>query len=337
MKAITGGLSGLTPEGFQELFVSISSSPVQSLIAHFVFIAMTVFVISKGVQSGIEKASKIMMPALFVIFIIIIVRSLSLENAYLGVEFLLKPDFSKLTSNGVLFALGQAFFALSLGVSGMVTYSAYLPKNTNINSSAVSIVSMNLFIILFSGLAIFPGVFSFGLSPAEGPSLLFNVLPNVFSKLPFGTIFFLAFLILFLFAALTSTFSMLEIIVSSVTKGDADKRTKWSWIMGIAIFIFGIPSNLSFGVLSDFTILGSTFFDLADFMVSNVLMPLGALLIAIFIPLKIKKGELFKELSSPKPISKFIFNLWYVLLKYVAPIAIIIVFLDSLGLFNFMK
>lgn len=337
LKGITGGFSGLSPEGYGEMFAAVSSNPLLSLGAHFLFIVLTILVISKGVQSGIEKASKIMMPALFVIFIVIIVRSLSLDNAIAGVEFLLKPDFSNLTSQSILFALGQSFFALSLGVSGMVTYSAYLPKKTNINTSALSIVAMNLFIILLSGLAIFPGVFSFGLKPDQGPALLFNVLPNVFSRIPFGSAFFIAFLVLFLFAALTSAFSMLEIIVSSITKGDPNKRAKWSWIVGCSIFIFGIPSCLSFGVLSDVSIFGKSFFDFADFMVSNVLMPLGALLISIFIPLKMKKDELFEDLCYPKPISKVIFNTWYILIKYIAPIAIIIVFLDSLGVFNFMK
>ncbi|KMT22653.1 sodium-dependent transporter [Clostridium cylindrosporum] len=336
-KGITGGLTDLSPQGYGELLGSVSGDPLLSIIAHLLFIVLNILVISKGVQSGIERASKIMMPALFVIFIIIIARSLSLENAYAGVEFLFKPDFTKITSQSILFALGQAFFTLSLGVSGMVTYSAYLPKNTNINSSAISIVSMNLFIIILSGLAIFPGVFSFGLKPDQGPALLFNVLPNVFSRIPFGTLFFIAFLVLFLFAALTSSFSMLEIIVNSITKGDNTKRNKWSWIIGLSIFAFGIPSALSFGALSDFTILGKTFFDLADFMVSNFLMPLGALLISIFLPLKMKKEELFSELSNPKPIKKWLFNTWYIIIKYIAPIAIIIVFLDSLGAFNFLK
>ena len=336
-KGVTGSLSGLTPDGYINLFSTISSDWKFSLIAHFLFIIITIVVISKGVQAGIEKASKIMMPALFILFILIIIRSLTLDNAYLGVEFLLKPDFAKLTSQSILFALGQSFFALSIGVSVMVTYSSYLPKKTNINSSAISIVVMNLFIIVLSGLSIFPGVFSFGLEPSQGPALLFNVLPNVFSKIPFGTLFFVAFLVLFLFAALTSAFSMLEIIVSSIAKGDSLKRSKWAWIIGICIFIFGIPSNLSFGVLSDISIFGKSFFDASDFLVSNILMPLGALLISIFLPLKMKKSEIYKELCNPKPLAKWLFNTWYVLIKYVAPVAIIVVFLDCIGVFNFLK
>ena len=336
-KGLTGSLSGLSPEGYANLFTSISSNTFLSLTAHLIFVILTIVVISKGVESGIEKASKIMMPALFIIFIIIVIRSLTLDNAILGVEFLLKPDFSKITSESILFALGQSFFALSLGVSGMVTYGAYLPKNTNLNSSAISIVSMNLFIILLAGLAIFPGVFSFGLEPSQGPSLLFNVLPNVFSKIHFGMVFFIAFLILFLFAALTSAFSMLEVIVGSITKGDNTKRKKWAWIIGLAIFVFGIPSTLSSGILSDFTIFGKTFFDTCDYLVSNILMPLGALLISIFLPLKIKKEDIYKEFCTPKPLARWIFNIWYVLIKYVAPVCIIVVFISSIGILDFFK
>ncbi|MGY3715503.1 sodium-dependent transporter [Sutcliffiella cohnii] len=331
IEVFAGGLNGLSQAEYGPLFGQVISKPFWTLLGQLLFMFITILVVSQGVQKGIEKASKIMMPALLVLFIVIVFRSLSLDGALEGVKFLLIPDFSKLTSESILFALGQAFFTLSLGVSVMVTYASYLPKTQNIPFSALSIVIINIVIALLAGLAIFPGVFSFGLEPDAGPVLIFAVLPAVFSQLPLGMFFFLAFLVLFLFAALTSAFSMIEIIVAAFTKKDNSKRKKTTWLVGILIFIVGIPSCLSYGVMADVTIFDKTFFDLFDFIVSNILMPLGALLLAIFIPLKVSKSELMEELRAGSNIRASIFNVWYYLLKYFTPVAIIIVFLDVIG------
>jgi neurotransmitter:Na+ symporter, NSS family len=324
-KAVSGQLNGLTQVEYEQLFGATISSPYISVAVQFIFMLLTIVVVAKGVQQGIEKASQIMMPVLFILFIVLIVRSLTLDNAMEGVTFLFKPDFGQVTAETILFALGQSFFALSVGVSVMVTYSSYLSKEESLFRSAFSIVGLNIIIIVLAGLAIFPAVFSFGLKPDAGPVLLFNVLPNVFNQMAFGMFFFAAFLILFLFAALTSAFSMLEIIVSVIAKGDDKKRAKWSWIIGIAIFIFGIPSALSYGVLSDVLIFGKSIFDAADYLVSNVLMPLGALLIAIFVPMKLKKSALYEELSLGGGFPLALFRIWFFLIRYVAPIAILFV------------
>ncbi|MCM3440639.1 sodium-dependent transporter [Metabacillus halosaccharovorans] len=331
-KALTGQLSGLTEQEYGELFGASISDPFLTVVAQLIFLLITSYVVSKGVSNGIEKASKFMMPALFILFIFIIIRSVTLDGAMEGIIFFLKPDFAKVTSETVLYAMGQSFFALSVGVSVMVTYSSYLSKNENLPQSAISIVGLNLLVALLAGLAIFPAVFSFGLAPDAGPVLLFNVLPTVFNQMPFGTIFLVAFLLLFLFATLTSAFSMLEIIVAPISKGNEKKRKLFSWVVGLCIFVVGIPSALSYGVLSNITIFGKSIFDAADFLVSNMLMPLGALLIAVFVPLKITKKDLFEELQNGSTISKKIFTCWYLLLKYVSPIVIIVVFLDVLGI-----
>ena len=337
VKAATGSLNGLTQSDYNNLFGEVVSDPFISVGAQLVFMAMTTFVIAKGVTSGIEKASKYMMPALFILFIILAIRSFTLDGASAGLSFFLKPDFGNVTSETILFALGQSFFALSIGVSVMVTYSSYLSKKESLPQSAVSIVLMNLLVAVLAGLVIFPAVFAFGLEPDAGPTLLFNVLPTIFGQLPFGVLFFLAFLILFLFAALTSAFSMLEIIVAVLAKGDEAKRKKYAWLIGLAIFVVGIPSALSFGLLADISIFGKSIFDAFDFLVSNMMMPLGALLIAIFIPLKIPKEKLFNELKSGSNISAKLFTIWFLLIRYVAPIAIVIVFMDVLGFLNFLK
>jgi NSS family neurotransmitter:Na+ symporter len=298
---------------------------------------ITIAVVAKGVQNGIERTSKFMMPALFLLFIVLIFRSITLEGAMEGVQFLFYPDFSKLTSEAILAALGQSFFTLSVGVSVMLTYSSYLPKDSNLPQSAISIVGMNIFIVVMAGLAIFPGVFTFGLKPDAGPVLLFNVLPTVFNQMAFGMIFFVAFLLLFLFASLTSAFSMLEIIVSVIAKGDANKRIRWSWIIGLTIFAVGVPSALSFGIWSEVSIFGKSIFDAADYLVSNILMPIGALLISIFVPLKMKKSMLYSELANGSSLSKGLFNTWFFLMRYVAPIAIFLVLLDVLGIWKLLS
>lgn len=334
---LTGGLSGLTEIQYGELFGQTITNPLLVLAAQLFFLFITAFIVAKGVSNGIEKASKIMMPALFLIFLFLIIRSVTLDGAMEGIEFFLSPDFSKVTSEAILLAMGQSFFALSVGVSVMVTYSSYLSKKENLPQSALAIVILNLLIALLAGLAIFPAVFSFGLEPDAGPVLLFNVLPTVFNQMPFGILFLIAFLVLFLFATLTSAFSMLELIVAPLAKGDSKKRSMYSWVIGIAIFIAGIPAALSFGVLSEVTIFNLSIFDASDFLVSNILMPLGALLISIFVPLKLSKRQLMDELSHGSSIGKKLFTSWFILLKYFAPVAIILVFLDVLGFLDFLK
>ncbi|MEJ8545410.1 sodium-dependent transporter [Brevibacillus borstelensis] len=329
-RGLTGQLTGMP---YDQLFGSVIANPIGSVGAQFLFMLITIWVVARGVQAGIESANKYLMPALFLLFLVLMFRSLTLDGAGKGVAFFLMPDFSRLTADSVLYAMGQSFFSLSVGVSVMVTYSSYLGKQENLVRSAGSIVGLNLLVSLFAGLAIFPAVFSLGMEPAEGPGLLFIVLPSVFEHVPFGSLFLLVFLALFLFATLTSAFSMLEIIVASLSRGKAEFRKRYSLIIGLLIFLAGIPSALSFGVWSDVTIFGKTVFDAADFLVSNVLMPLGALLIALFVPLKLKQELLVKELQVSKEWGKRAFVIWLMLLKYVAPVAIILVFLSTLGIF----
>lgn len=330
-KTVIGSFTHLNDAAFGPLFESLIANPFTAVISQVIFMLMTVFVVAKGVQKGIERAGKIMMPALFIAFIILIIRSLTLDNISEGLAFFLKPEFSSMSSETILFALGQSFFSISVGVSVMVTYSSYLTKKEDLPKSALTIVLMNIFISLLAGLAIFPAVFAFGFEPTEGPGLLFVVLPAVFQHMPFGAFFLSVFLILFLFATLTSAFSMVEIIVAAVTKGNPKNRQKATWMTGSAITLFGIPAALSFGILADFTIFGKSIFDFSDFLVSNILMPIGALLIAVFVGFNISQKTLEKEFQTGSTVSKKIFIAWLFLIKYIAPVAILIVFLDVLG------
>jgi neurotransmitter:Na+ symporter, NSS family len=328
--SVTGKLAHTSD--YEALFGQSIANPGLAVGAQLVFMLITIVVVARGIQNGIEAANKYMMPALFIIFIAIIIRSLILDNTMEGVSFFLKPDFSAITSETVLFSMGQSFFSLSVGVSVMVTYSSYLDKTQNLPKSAMSIAGLNLIISLLAGLAIFPAVFALGVEPAAGPGLLFIVLPSIFNQIPFGGLFLALFLALFLFATLTSAFSMLEIIVASLAKGEQQKRVKLSWLSGLLIFLVGIPSALSFGVLGDVTLFGKNMFDSADFLVSNILMPLGAFLIAVFIPLKMDKKVLVAELEQGAGSVKSWFALWLLILRFIAPVAIILVFLDVIDI-----
>jgi neurotransmitter:Na+ symporter, NSS family len=327
--SLTGQIGEFAAQNYETFFSNSVSNSLFAVTAQAIFLLITIVIVARGVQQGIEQASKFMMPALFILFIILIVRSLTLEHAIEGVRFFLKPDFSSISSQSVLYALGQSFFSLSVGVSVMVTYSSYLSKNENLVQPAISVVTMNLFISILSGLAIFPAVFSLGFEPTAGPGLLFIVLPSVFDQIVFGNVFLILFLALFLFATLTSAFSMLEIVVAAFSKGKG-VRSRLSWIVGFAVFIVGIPSALSFSVLSDFFIFNKTIFDALDFLVSNILMPIGALLISIFVSFKMKKDILRNELIQNSRGYHLLFQVWYLLMRYVVPIVIIVVFLDSL-------
>ena len=315
---------------YAQLFTSIISNPAIALGAQAAFILLNIFIVSRGVQKGIERASNVMMPLLFIIFVIIIGRSLSLPNAMEGVLYFLKPDFSKLTSAGLLYALGQSFFALSLGVTAMLTYASYLDKKTNLVQSGISIVAMNISVSIMAGLAIFPAMSAFNIQSEGGPSLLFIVLPQLFDKMPFGTIFYILFLLLllFLFATVTSSVVMLEINVGNITNQDNSKRAKWSVILGLLTFVFGIPSALSYGVMADVHIFGKTFFDAMDFLVSNLLMPFGALCLSLFTGYIFKKALAMEELHlDERTWKQGLFQVWLFLLRFVIPIIIIVVFI----------
>lgn len=312
------------------LFGAITSSPGITIGGHAIFMLLTIIVIAAGVQNGIERASKYMMPLLFVFFIILVVRSLTLDGAMAGVEFFLKPDFSAITGEAVLYALGHSFFSLAVGFSCMVTYSSYLDRTVSIPASAASVSVMNIFVSILAGLAIFPAVFALGLEPAEGPGLLFIVLPAVFAQIPFGELFLFLFLLLFLFATLTSAFSLLEIITAAFLKDKNASRKKIAFLSGLVVFIAGIPAALSFSVLSDVSYFGRTVFDLTDYLVSNILLPLGNLLIALFIAWRMDRALVKEQFELSASSSGTAYGIWLPLMRWIVPITIIVVFFNMI-------
>lgn len=308
-------------------FEKIISNPWLTVLGQGIFILLTMIIVMLGVEKGLEKASKIMMPLLFIFLIIVVAKSLTLDGALEGVRYILQPRIEDISVKGVLFALGQSFFTLSLGTTGMITYASYAPKEMTIKSSAISIVIMNILVSVLAGLAIFPALKTFGYAPQEGPGLLFKVLPLVFNQMGFGIVFYLIFLILFLFAALTSSISLLELNVSNFTKNDNTKRKAISVIASILVFIISIPATLSFSSLSGIKFGAGTIFDNMDFIVSNILMPLGALGTTLVV------GQLLDKQALKESFGKDKFKLfvpWYILIKYMMPIIIILVFIVQL-------
>lgn len=308
-------------------FEQVIGNPWITIIGQGVFILLTMIIVMFGVESGLEKASKFMMPLLFIFLIIIVAKSLSLDGAMSGLKFLLQPRTEDISMDGVLFALGQSFFTLSLGTTGMITYASYASKEMTIKTSALSIVLMNILVSVLAGLAIFPAIGAFGYEPTEGPGLLFKVLPQVFDEMAFGTGFYFIFLILFLFAALTSSISLLELNVSNFTKNDNSKRTKVAFIASILVFIISIPATLSFSSLSSIQFAAGTIFDNMDFLVSNILMPLGALGITLVTGYLLDKQAL-RTYFGPDRFK--LFAPWYYLVKFVLPVVIIVVFIVQL-------
>lgn len=308
-------------------FEKIISNPWLTVLGQGIFILLTMVIVMLGVEKGLEKASKMMMPLLFVFLIIVVAKSLTLDGALEGVRYILQPRIEDISVKGVLFALGQSFFTLSLGTTGMITYASYAPKEMTIKSSAMSIVIMNILVSVLAGLAIFPALKTFGYAPQEGPGLLFKVLPLVFNQMGFGIVFYLIFLILFLFAALTSSISLLELNVSNFTKNDNTKRKAISVIASILVFVISIPATLSFSSLSGLKFGAGTIFDNMDFIVSNILMPLGALGTTLVV------GQLLDKQALKESFGKDKFKLfvpWYILIKYIMPVIIILVFIVQL-------
>ncbi|PNZ66529.1 sodium-dependent transporter [Staphylococcus auricularis] len=308
-------------------FEQVIGNPWITIIGQGVFILLTMIIVMFGVESGLEKASKFMMPLLFIFLIIIVAKSLSLDGAMSGLKFLLQPRTEDISMDGVLFALGQSFFTLSLGTTGMITYASYASKEMTIKTSALSIVLMNILVSVLAGLAIFPAIGAFGYEPTEGPGLLFKVLPQVFDEMAFGTGFYFIFLILFLFAALTSSISLLELNVSNFTKNDNSKRTKVAFIASILVFIISIPATLSFSSLSSIQFAAGIIFDNMDFLVSNILMPLGALGTTLVTGYLLDKQAL-RTYFGPDRFK--LFAPWYYLVKFVLPVVIIVVFIVQL-------
>ncbi|QEK12880.1 sodium-dependent transporter [Crassaminicella thermophila] len=329
-KALTGALHESNPEVLGSMFGQLISSTTTPIIFHAIFMALNIIIVFGGISGGIEKASKIMMPALFIMIILLAVRSVTLPGAAEGLKFLFVPKFSAISTSVVLDALGQVFFSLSLGMGCMITYGSYIDKDTNLIQSATAIPLIDTGVALLAGIATLPAVFAFGFEPAAGPGLMFVTLPAVFSQMPLGGLFAVIFFLLVLFAALTSSISLLEVCVAYVVDEWKWNRGKATTIMALIIFLVGIPASLSLGPWANIHILpGRGFFDTYDFIASNVLLPLGGLLLCIFVGWIWGTENAIKEATSDGKVPFSLASAWVFLIKYVGPLAIGIVFVRS--------
>lgn len=337
IEALQGNFQQLvTAEQASTHFNSLVGDPTWMIGFYTIFFAFTMGVVFLGVKDGIEKGSKIMMPVLFIILVILMIKGISLKGSSEGLIFLWKPDWSKITGQSVLIALGHAFFTLSLGMGALMTYGSYLNKKSNVPNAALQIVLLDTLIALMAGVAIFTAVFATGQNPASGPGLIFNTLTVVFGGMTGGYFFGLLFFILLTVAALTSSISLLEVVVAYFVDERGWGRHQAVMLFGFLVYLFGLPSALSFNLLSNFTINDLTFFDTVDYLASNIMLPFGGLLIAIFVAwiwgfdkalVQLKHGA--EHLFENRPI---LINTFKIFLKFVSPVMIFIVFLHSVGL-----
>lgn len=330
--SITNSFEGLNPAGIQSLYDNFIHTGLGPVFWQVIFIILTGGIVIAGVQNGIERFSKILMPVLVLILIILDIKALTLPNFFEGYKFLFYPDFSKINHTVVINAMGQAFFTLSVGLGTMLIYGSYINKKDNLANTSVQVAIYNTSISILGGIAIFPAVFSFGISPSSGSGLAFVSLPSVFQSMTGGYYFSLLFFILLAIAALTSTISMLETIVGYFTENHHDNRIKVTLLATLGVIVLAVPTGLSLtGALSGFKVFGLDLFDLFNFAVSNVIMPIGGLCFLLFVGWYMKKEDVKDELTSGGAIKGKGFSFIYFLIRYVSPILVIIVFLNGLG------
>lgn len=337
VEAGADGFAGRTPGDYDAAFQSFAAHPYKPIIWLTLFMLATHFIISKGVKNGIEKSAKILMPMLFVIILILVGCSISLPGSEKGLEFLLKPDFSKVDSKVFLGALGQAFFSLSLGMGCLSTYASYFSKETNLGKTAFSVAMIDTFVAILAGLIIFPAAFSVGIKPDTGPSLIFITLPNVFQQAFSGApllayLFSIMFYVLLAVAALTSTISMHEVVTAFLNEELKITRKKAAILVTSGCIFLGIFSSLSLGIAKDYTAFSLGLFDLLDFVTAKIMLPLGGLFVAIFTGWYLDKKIVRDELTNNGKLSVPLFKLFIFILKFVAPVAILFIFVNELGL-----
>ena len=333
-----GEFNGLTPDGVSSKFGTFVSDPVYLLFFHTLFMLMTMYVVSRGVRSGLEKAVKFMMPALFLILLVLLGYALNTNSFEKGLEFLFTPNFGKLSWGAVLTAMGHAFFTLSLGMGAIMVYGSYLPKNASIASTTFIIAGADTVVALLAGMVIFPLVFANGLEAGSGPGLIFITLPLAFGHMEGGTVFGTLFFILLTFAAWTSAISLLEPAVTWMVENHGFRRVKATIVSGFAIWALGIMTVFSFNIWAfklPFTISGKTyengFFDFFDVLTANIMLPLGGLLIAIFAGWYMSKEASRDELDIGDGNA---YQLWHYVIRYISPVAIVIVFLQLIGVLD---
>ena len=334
-RSVSNGFSGKSPSELTEMFSDFQQGGLMPVIWQIVFMFLTAWIVYRGVRKGIEKYAKILMPIFLVLILVICVRSITLPGAGEGLNFLFKPDFSKITPNVILEALGQALFSLSIGMGTLITYGSYISKKDKLPNTAYSVAAADTFVTILAGIAIFPAVFAFGINPAEGEALVFITLPGIFQQMAGGYFWSLFFFMLLIIAALTSTISILEVVVAFFSEELGISRKRATVVATVVITIIGIFCTLSQGPMENMKILGQSLFSLLEYTSVNLLLPLGGFFIVIFVGWVLGKRNVKNELSNKGVLKARFINLFMVIVRVIAPVAIAIIFLNQLGLLKF--
>ncbi len=312
-------------------FNDLQASVGNQALWHSVFLGITTLVVARGLEKGLEMAVKFMVPALVVIMILLLIYSIVSGDIMHGLRFLFKPDFDALTPSGVLAAMGQAFFSLSVGMGAVMAYGAYLPQEESIFQASVAVVIADTAIALLAGIVIFPIVFANGLDPAEGPGLVFQTLPLALGKMPGGVIVGTLFFILLAFAGLTSAISLMEPVVAWLVETKGMRRSAAGLLAGSVVWILGFLTIFSFNIWSDIKFLKGTFFDNIDYLTANILLPVGGFFITVFAGWIMCANSSADELD---PKAGSVYGVWRLLARYIAPVAVALVFLNAIGVFG---
>ena len=331
VKAFTGSFSDGNPETMGALFNDLMNSPLQQVFWHTVFMGATMVIVARGVQSGLEKSVRFLMPSLFVLLMLLVGYAMSTGYYQQGLDFLFKADFSKIDADAVLTAMGHSFFTLGLGMGAIMVYGSYLPKNISIAKTTMIIAFADTVVALLAGMAIFPLVFANGLEPSSGPGLIFQTLPIAFGNMTGGWLFGILFFVLLFFAALSSSISLVEPAVAFLVENRKIKRQTACLFAGIFTWGLGIAVALSFNIWSDVSIFGKNIFDFLDYLTANLMLPIGGFCIAVFAGWIMKSEDSKHELEINNPLA---YQTWKFLVSYVAPAAVFLVFLNVLGIFG---
>ena len=334
-KALAFDFTGVPAEKITGFFGRFISSTWEPIVAHTIFIAMSAGIILAGVRKGIEKFSKVTMPLLFALIVAIAIYGLTLPGSRAGVDYLLKPDFSKINAGTIASAMGQAFFSLSLGVGTILTYASYVRKDENLLASGVGTATADLLFAILAGFAIMPAVFAAGIAPGAGPGLVFDTLPFIFNKMGAGVpwisaIVAILFFLTILVAALTSAISMFEVGVAFLTEEKGFSRSLATLTVALGCWIVGILCSLSFGPLSGVHLFGKSIFDFLDGLCSNWLMPFGGLLFTLFVGWKMSRQDVEDEFTNGGTVNQKAFPVVWFLIRYIAPVGIVVIFLTDL-------
>lgn len=334
VKAATNSFAGLSSDEITNMFVGFISDPIKPVLYQIGFMVVTTLIVSTGVEKGIEKFSKLMVPLLLVIILILDFQALRLPGGMEGIKFLFQPDFSKINSKVILGALGHAFFSLSLGMGIMITYGSYISDKEHLGAMALKVSIADTLIAVLAGVAIFPAVFAFGVNPASGAGLVFMTLPNIFPQMAGGYFFGIMFFLLLALAALTSTISLLEVVVAFLVDSTNMNRKPAAILASVSITLVGIVATLSNGILGHITIFGDNIFDFLDNTTANYFLTIAALISVIFLGWFYNKEKIQNQISNNGTLKISYAKAFNILIKYVAPIGIVLVFLYQIGLFG---